>query len=327
MTDNLIHHITQEIADLIGEAVNGVDPAKSAQIQFRPTHALPRLVETATYIITHAEIASLADATHVRRRQRLLDIILRWFDQFLSETGHTTPTAIMKATRAAYILKMRPSLLDSTDITFSDILSLHQTITLRDVSAVMQRRHQPLPKRPLIWKTKRYRLEELTHPTHVLVEGKALRHTLCTSYSPPWLEHTLCSPGTADAAHCLTAWRMIEQQDLRLFSLAGRQGPVLTLPLVTSHTLLTSMVGRHDHEPNGSEEYVPALIEALRALDDAIGPLFVAPASLNPALFARITAELPQLKAEWHYAAGSTIVIHNPPALTGPSATPQEPRR
>lgn len=323
MTETFPERLRQEIADLVGEPIDDVVPAKPGRIRFKHTHALSEIVGDVVLLMINANLCANNNPTHIRRRHRLLDLLMRWYDRYLDDPGHSAAYASLETAKAANLLKRQPELLDNDALTFDDILDHHDQREeflagyhpgrMPEFEDGLERRQAPLPLRPILWQSNRHRLEELTHPTHVLVEGKALRHALCTNYSKPWLEHAGHPPGTAKSAHCLMAWRMIEQQDMRLFSLAGRQGPLLTIPLITSHSVLGVMVGRNNIKPDGRDALTEVLIEALRALDEAVGPLFVAETALKPSLFARITAELPQLKAARHYASEAKITIRNPP--------------
>jgi len=207
MTETFPERIRQEIADLIGDAVEGVAPRRPGRICFKHTEALPELVCDAVVLTVNANLCVLDHPTQMRRRLRLLEILLRWYDRYLDTSGHTVATASLECARAVAVLTTQPDVLENESITFDDLLAPdaaagkpglagYTSPEVAEMDELDAAIFAPLPTRPVLWRNKRYRLEELTHPTHVLVEGKALRHALCTSYSQPWLEQARGGPGT-----------------------------------------------------------------------------------------------------------------------------------
>lgn len=298
----LQHIITQEIADLVGEQIDDIGPGKPGEIDFAPRTALPAVVKLACRMCSKAQLDG-SDGPAQQRRHRLLRLLLAWVRDNL-QTGKETLSAICHvAGVATYTLQNDATVLDNPAITYQELLDLAECAEKpgdsprTDLAARLREQARPIPQRPVIWSGRGYRLEELTHPTHVLVQGKALRQAFATVYEPTCLDDKLGNPGSADAAPCLEAWLLIERGTVRLFSFGGRRGPLLTLALDTATTTIAAISGRDEQSADPTDTLESALIEALTALATTAEGLRVAPQAVSDGLRARFTRDAPALLA------------------------------
>jgi hypothetical protein len=146
------------------------------------------------------------------------------------------------------------------------------------------------PPRPVIWRypDNIHRLEELTHPCHLLLEGHFLQHCIAREYDQRLLKFAKFRPGTPAGATCLVYWQYVEDGRSRLFSLADAKRPRVTLHIDLKHKLLCECGARSDI--TGKEPFFNALIEAIVFLANHCAPLKLGrPIFLNEEIIAALT--------------------------------------
>lgn len=129
------------------------------------------------------------------------------------------------------------------------------------------------PPRPIIWRCSDnlHRLEALTHPCHLLLEGHFLQHCIAREYDQRLLKFAKFQPGTPSGATCLAYWQYIEDGRSRLVSLADAKRPRVTLHIDLKHKVLCECGARSDI--TGKEPFFTALIEAIVFLANRCAPL------------------------------------------------------
>jgi hypothetical protein len=130
-----------------------------------------------------------------------------------------------------------------------------------------------VPARPVRWTSAfgAYQLEELTHPCHLLEEGRAMKHCIGLMYDDDPRRYGL-EPGEAAATPLLKYWVGIEDGNCRIFSFTGAKGSLVTVAVSISARAFSvaEVSARRGHRLNGTERFHTALCAALDALPDII---------------------------------------------------------
>lgn len=132
----------------------------------------------------------------------------------------------------------------------------------------------PLKKRPrpVVWASGdgQHRLEQLTHPHHLLIEGRAMQHCIHTR-----MVHQVGFPPISnDVPHAdqLYYWSLIKKGH-SIYSLVGVKGPLVTIHVGMTLGLaqFLEINGKRNHRINGTEPYFPTLVDALTHIEGLHG--------------------------------------------------------
>lgn len=132
------------------------------------------------------------------------------------------------------------------------------------------------PARPVLWRSNNgmFRLEELTHPFHVMAEGFALRHCIDSLYVKDREYHGVTS-ATFASAHYLHYWRSIQERRSRIFSFGDADGPLVTISLKRCGNIINQLGPRKGSGISHEDVYFPYLIQAILHLSRLHPPLCV----------------------------------------------------
>lgn len=133
---------------------------------------------------------------------------------------------------------------------------------------------QDTPPRPVLWESDNgmFRLEELTHPFHVMAEGFALGHCIDTKYHPDLEKHGV-KPGTFASGYYLEYWCNIRQRRSLTFSFGDADGPLVTINFDRERRAIDQLGPRKNAGMSPKDVFFPYLIQAIEHLARIHGPL------------------------------------------------------
>lgn len=131
-----------------------------------------------------------------------------------------------------------------------------------------------VPPRPERWRSTDgcCRLEELTHPCHLLAEGREMKHCIGHYYADNPQLYGL-EPGEPAASPLLAYWQAIEDGACRIFSFAKGPRTLATLNVANDlgSPVLRELAAKYGHRINGGEPYFAALMAAIDSLSGIVG--------------------------------------------------------
>lgn len=131
-------------------------------------------------------------------------------------------------------------------------------LALAELSHRRPRQPMDVPPRPLLWHNGDYRLEELTHPSHLRKDGQLMRNCLARSGRQ-------AGPPTVDYAD------LIAEGTLRIFSFGTCDRPLVNISYNPRYGMLCNILGVTNTELKGDEPFMPALRDAVTALGPILG--------------------------------------------------------
>jgi hypothetical protein len=177
----------------------------------------------------------------------------------LSKTGQVSEVAIRAAVAdvaaIADMLVEEPKLI-TAPVNFGKVLARHRTFMADYVRGIEKHRNRdpvppgPVPPRELLWLSPSggYRLYEITHPWHLVMESHHLKH--CAG-------QTAARVSVTDdySIHQIPYWRAIAAGTSRVFSFANKN-PICTLHITMRPATLVEAQGKPGRTLSPSEPYL-----------------------------------------------------------------------
>lgn len=249
-----------------GRTADGTDPLPwklSFAKDFRTRYAAMYL---GAYLLILQELIPAVHDSEQARTALIFKLL-----SHLSRTGRQTEASINafypQVDAAIRVLVEHPELITSP-VNFSSILN--RARPPRDTIASMSR---DAPPRNVVWTSadKTYRLEELTHPLHVLIEGLRTHNCIARLYDDKQLRTLHLLPATPAAAPHLVYWRAIHIGEMRLFSLTGRP-PRITISFINSPWSLADVRAPCNAPVTSQLPNFTVVVEALSHIAATFGP-------------------------------------------------------
>lgn len=212
------------------------------------------------------------DAPDIFRDHYVRERLIRKLLIYLMQTGRHDPGHVMallpRMREVAYLLLAHPRLIYD-DTSFGRYLrhirplgEIVTTDTPEDSPDVAD-----FPPRLTVWTDGTYYINELTHPWHLMCEGRAMNN--CLSRTPRIFGFLGNQPN--ESIFNLGYWHELRTGKRRIFSFGDANRPFVDITYCAERGVLTDILDNRNHRPEGKEPWALPMAEGLAVLSMELG--------------------------------------------------------